>query len=481
MLKNTMALIIVSAAAICFGVDPGATSPAYSDPSIPQVEPAPAPAPAPAAPALQIHGWGWLTMGMSPNSTWDGDYYDVKFQDEWLVDYDAGIKAVAPLPYDWRGRFHLGMTSAYPVLDPRKRDAEFLRRKLALYLIDAAFDRTIKVGNHKIYLEGGFFPVKTNPQAMNLGEYLFRSGTYPQTLYSGFEMADKEKLVGLHASYKYTSASNAWLKGDLFFTCGFRDFPIHDWSPALVVAASPHGCLEVGAGVDFEHLICIDKRKDYPFYDSLFANKRAIERNFAMWVDTAAEHRGDTIIYTFKGIKTMARGTFDVKALFPDEMTIFGSEDLKLYGEIAVLGLKSYPGWYANIRERIPIMFGFNFPAFKLLDTFAIEGEYFPYKYDNTPENVWKNRSPVPYYVDQTNPIYEDRGTMWFDKTDDDWRWSIYVSKKLFKFVRLSGQIASDHNMRTLYMFGPPQTSKYTEICQTSGQWYWMTRAMFQF
>ncbi len=63
---------------------------------------------------------------------------------------------------------------------------------------------------------------------------------------------------------------------------------------------------------------------------------------------------------------------------------LFGKNDLKLYAEGAILGCENYPGWYNNIYDRMPIMFGFNFPTFKLLDVLAIEAEYFPSPYKNS-------------------------------------------------------------------------------------------------
>jgi hypothetical protein len=113
-------------------------------------------------------------------------------------------------------------------------------------------------------------------------------------------------------------------------------------------------------------------------------------------------------------------------------------------------------------------------------DVLAMEGEYFACKYWNSTENVWRNRSPVPYTGEQV-PNYLNRGTAWFDKTDDDWKWSIYMSKKLFKMFRISAQVASDHISRTLYMPAPPSLSKYTELVPASTNWYWMTRLNYSF
>jgi hypothetical protein len=519
-------------------------APEAAPPAPPEVKPAiPPPAPASVLSGIKFSGWGWFTMGRTERSKFEKDNYDVNFEKEWLIDYDAGIKMVAPMPHGWNSRFHLGMTTAYPVLDPKKRDAEFLRRKLALYMIDAAMDKTIKAGDNSFFLEAGFFPVRYNPQAMNLGEYLYRSGTYPQYLISGFELADKEKLTGIHFQYKRYFATDGCLKADAYITSGMRDFPIHDISPSILVAVTtPRKFLEIGLGTEFSHLIGLDERKVTPATDTVLFMPGTPEFRNVGWIDTTNSqdttiHVRDTIKYTYRGVKTIARIMFDPAAFFTPSFRsgaklFLGKEDLKLYGEIAVLGWKNYPGWYKNFNERVPAMFGFNCPTFQpfaysvvpailaynltegetglrtgrmaayglggllvgggfmLLDmlcnidtkadVLALEGQYFNYKYINSSENVWRNRGPVPY-TGQRVPDYRTRGTEWYNIEDDNWKWSVYASKKLFTCLRVSAQVASDHLQRTMYMFGPPQSSKYTEIVPRTKDWYWMTRVMYYF
>ena len=418
-----------------------------------------------------ISGWGWLTMGRVESSPFQKSDYDVNFDKEWLVDFNAGIKATHPIGENGRGRLHLGITTTYPILDYRKEDAEFQRRKFALYLIDATLEQTYNFNNQTIYAEFGYFPVKYNPQAMNLGEYLFRSGTYPGYLNSSFEMADKEKQIGIHISYKNTFLTNGWFKGDLYTGVDMRDYPINDISPAVIATASPHPFFEFSAGAMFAHLITVDERRTTPGTDTVVFKSGTPKWNNVGWVDTTT---GDTILYTFRGIKAMARMTLDPKSFF--NISLFGKEDLKLYGEAAILGIKNYPGWYANIEERIPVMFGFNFPAFNLLDVLAFEGEWYGFKHWNTPESVWKSRSPVPY-DGQVISFYDD----WEPRTSDDWKWSVYLSKKIMKRIRISAQAASDHISRMGYMPPPPSFSKYTEICPRTKDWYWMGRIMYYF
>ena len=63
-------------------------------------------------------------------------------------------------------------------------------------------------------VELGYYPFKYNPQSTNLGEYLFRSGTYPGWLVTGFEHSiDRPKLEGVHVSHAI--GSTVRLKQDL--------------------------------------------------------------------------------------------------------------------------------------------------------------------------------------------------------------------------------------------------------------------------
>jgi hypothetical protein len=495
--------------------------------------------PKPAEQGFKYSGWAWITMGQFKSSPFNRDMYDANFEGEWISDFDAGFKIVAPMAFGWTSRFHLGMTTAYPVpYIQNLENSELMRRKLAFYMIDAAMEKKFMDGDKSYYWEFGFFPVKYNPQAMNLGEYLFRSGTYPQTLYSGFELADKEKLVGAHFQFKTPWTTEGFFKSDFFFTSGFRDAPIHDFSPAVILTASPSPVIEAGVGLNYEHLISVDERKTTPGTDPEYSRYMGTSAGgYYFYIDTAAPH--DTITYTFRGLKAEARLTLNPQALLGIQSKFIGKEDFKLYGELAVLGVKNYTGWYEKMSERAPFMFGFNFPSYQpaaftvipamlgglltnssmnvklgraaayglggaiigvglaiidnLLnidtkpDVLAMEGEYFTCKYLNSTENVWKHRSPAPNTgsLGANLPSYVDRdkgGTLgWTEHNEDDWKWSIYMSKKLFKSVRVSAQVASDHATRSQYLAAPPSNSKYTELVPASFNWYWMARAMYFF
>ncbi|MDO5576745.1 MAG: hypothetical protein Q4F84_06665, partial [Fibrobacter sp.] len=155
---------------------------------------------------------------------------------------------------------------------------------------------------------------------------------------------------------------------------------------------------------------------------------------------------------------------------------IFGKNDLRIYAEAALLGAKDYPGWYHKIRERVPIMFGLNIPTFKLLDVLAVEAEYYPSPYANAFHFVWKGNTPVPYFGINAGMNYYSED--WKKKDNDDWKWSVYASKKI-GCMRISGQIASDHTSKASYL--PAGKKLYNEMVPRSQDWYYMLRCGFLF
>jgi hypothetical protein len=481
--------------------------------------------------SLKFSGWGMFTAGRVESTMKDNPGSAVKdynFEKEWLVDFDMGFKCVANLGKGLKVRTHLGLTTAYMICDDETfNSTEYEMRRTVPYMIDAAIEKTYKSGDNCFFGEFGFFPVKYNPDARNLGEYLFRSGTYYGTINSGFEMADKEKLTGLHGKFTHNITEKSNLQGDLFFTSDMRDYPVHDFSLSYILGANLANIFQVSAGLMHAHMIPVDRRKTTPFYDEVLFNKSYRRLNDACTPDYP--DTGDTVIYTFQGTKAMGRLAFDPKQIFGngDGEGFLGKEDLKLYCEAAILGLKNYPIWYENRADRMPVMFGINwftnqFASYCIIpgvlayalepisankgkrtvrlgtagiitgvgtwlldhflqtntraDVISIEVEHNPSPFLNTSEAAWKFRSPLPYVGHGSRYPFDLPEKI----TNDDWKWSVYYSKK-FGHFRLSGQVASDHFIRRMYMVGPPTNSKYTEVCPRTWDWYWMTRVMYFF
>ncbi len=164
--------------------------------------------------------------------------------------------------------------------------------------------------------------------------------------------------------------------------------------------------------------------------------------------------------YTFQAIKTMAYFSFNIQSIL--ELDILGKDAFKIYGEIAVLGIQDYPLLYDDIMERTPMMLGFHFPTFNLLDNFGVEVEYLPNPWLNSSEKVLQSKIPFP-------KIGEARVNPW---DEDDFRWIIFAQKTIFPRVTAGFQAGKDHLRPIEGNFAPSQAS----ILQLPGAWYYALR-----
>ena len=279
----------------------------------------------------------------------------------------------------------------------------------------------------RVDVGGGYFPYKYDENARNLGEYLFRSTAYPQTLTTEFDMP-WARLAGFYARSSYESGANT-INFDCIANLNTEWMAVGDLNLTLIAGYNFAHWFEIGAGVQFASLVSADESATTP---------HDIQTEYLSGNDTSQ-------YYTFRGTKVMGRFALDPKKLLP--IDAFGSEDLKIYGEATILGVKDYglalhsPVWYNSILERIPVMLGFNVPAFKILDVLSFEGEWWGNRYPNSMEGIVTEGLPLPFL----------KSTKTVDSTlykNDNIKWSIFGAKTFAGRYRLSFQAASDH-MRT--------------------------------
>jgi hypothetical protein len=156
----------------------------------------------------------------------------------------------------------------------------------------------------------------------------------------------------------------------------------------------------------------------------------------------------------------MARLSFNPRDLFQPEK--LGENDLKLYSEAAILGLKNQPPVYEVFRERIVVMAGVNLPVFGLLDVLSVEGEWYGSALPNNPETF---RMPFP---SRDEFIYGN---------EDDWSWAVTLEKRILEYVTVRGRVASDH-LRT----GDDPALKYQrQRTNRPDEWYWSLKLTLRF
>lgn len=327
----------------------------------------------------------------------------------------------------------------------------------------------------------GTFSHKYNPDAKNLGEYLYRAGTYPGYLWSN----DGWLLMNRAGSYSHGFLLNLAQMGgklkhnfSLFMETAY--YPIGDFSPGYDFSFTSKW-FDVGGGSVLNHYLPLrpsnltpkEDRNKYATIRFLAARDTSVGApidtvartgalsaiappdRFVSALDTNTLHR-----WTFKGVKVMGRAALNFGHLLPDN--IRGPEDLRLFAEVAVLGWGNQPLYYEKRSERIPIMFGLTVPTGKLLDVLTLQGEYYKSPYND-----------IEIYNDGSLPIWE---TAYTDSVHaDDFKWTVHGKKSMGKIMNLYFQAGSDHFRLTNGKY------KVSSVPLTTDpkEWYYLFRLEF--
>jgi hypothetical protein len=329
-------------------------------------------------------------------------------------------------------------------------------------------------------LQFGLFPHKYS-DAVNLGEYLYRSGTYPSALVSGgwsylnsaAYMAQGVNLTVPMLNGMLTHNFTVFLERDLQ--------PTNDLSPGYMITARPLPFLEVGAGVVWAHAVSLNSARLAPKGTQRDPNGLNIYSK-----STGRPTNGDTVgspcasgttsdcgYYTFKGFKTAGRVGLDIGTLLGSAMIKPG--DFKLYSEIALLGIEDQPYFYEKKIERMPVMVGLNVPTFGVLDRLTFEAEFRKSPFPNSNATVLQYQVPIPV----ENAYEKDaNGVLKYDPDDakyDDIKWTVYARRSITTGVSLYAQAASDH----LRHFNRNAVPGGESATPTASDWYYVFRLEF--
>jgi hypothetical protein len=364
----------------------------------------------------------------------------------------------------------------------------FLPTMLYTFYIDRVY-ATYSLGDIKspfLQFTLGYFPYKYNPDVRDLGEYLYRSGTYPAYIINNFDYP-QARLIGL----KLGSDLFGMLHQDLLLTTTSERPPFFDLNLGYVASVNIGGFLNIGVGGMYQSL--------WPASDSLTSPHNVSNvylKNAVLQAD--GSYTGDTAYYTYAGLKLMARLSFDPKRIFipsDGELGVFGNEDLKLYGEIAILGVKDYPQsvfispnpnkWgYDTLSHKMPIMLGFNIPTFKVCDVLALEVEWYGCTYPLNYE--YKDEGPiippVPVTPEQESDAITPTGGAGLGEHNfvslDNWKWALYAKKSFKNGLYVVGQVACDHirNETTI-----SQSVDEEDALRTNRSWWWGLKVGYNF
>jgi hypothetical protein len=329
----------------------------------------------------------------------------------------------------------------------------------------------------------GIFTYKYNADVRNLGEYLFRTGAYPNFILGDFDFP-MARLMGVKISNNRIAA---W-KNDLLLTTETDIWPHFDWTLSYVGSYAFGNVLEVGAGAALTNLIAMRDKATTPHsLKNMYVEN--LRSDSAVLPGTDIKYEvvvGDTGYYTFKSAKLMARAAFNPQGLFPEGWTgVLGKDDLRIYAELAVLGWKDYPrptpsdtvqvnSFYSDRMERMPVMLGVNLPAFGWLDLLSLEVEWYGLKGPDSYQRRKEEDVPVPQPVDlwiAKNGSYTDA-----DYRKDDWKWSLHLRKALTPGCDVIAQAARDH---VRHDFDSPVQLDREEALTRPGQWWWAVKIQF--
>jgi hypothetical protein len=333
----------------------------------------------------------------------------------------------------------------------------------------------------KVNFKFGFFPLKYKADARNLGEYLFRSPAYPGFVQTGGWWTVNSAFYWAQGAQLHWSALGGFLKND-FTLLMERDFPpMGDLTPSYLFTLNSGGAWELGGGVSYHHLIPVRPSQVAP---------KDIRNQYVRWtrsdtlvyegpgigiVNLPLSDREDSTVvrevletYSIRGVKLMARGALNLQKALGWEGGVLGPQDLRLFFELAVLGVQNYKFYYEDVTERMPIMFGLNVPAFGFLDVLSAQGEYFRSPFPHDYFNFYTYNLPI-WTLDDPDPRNH------VDRKADYWKWSVYGAKTVVPGMSLFAQVARDH-YRTLDFNGKPA---YRSVLPKNDDWYYLLRVEF--
>lgn len=308
----------------------------------------------------------------------------------------------------------------------------------------------------------GYVPFKYNPDARHLGEYLFRSSAYPQVLYNDYEFAAKS-LLGLRLTSNLLDKA---FHQDLLLTFATANLPFKDINLGYV-ARYTKSVFGIGAGFQYEHMLNVFGKQVTPTTNEAGGTLVYTYHPVPELPDSAVS---DSTHYTFQALKLMGMASLDIKEAIPVLKEKLNPEDLRLYAEIAVLGVKDYGYFYNDITKRMPIMLGVYVPTFKVLDFLCAEMEYFKSDYLNNPYWMLYANYPIPQELGAKLP---------FKKSD--FKWSIIAKKSFTKHIYMSAMFGRDHYFLRFPSgrYNVENIKNFGEAMPGAEHWQWMLRVGF--
>ncbi len=214
---------------------------------------------------------------------------------------------------------------------------------------------------------------------------------------------------------------------------------------------------------------------------------------------------GDTTFLSHRGTKVIFNFAWDIQKTFFQDNELLGENDLKLYGELGIIGLntsEAYNTLYGKITQRMPVMVGLNIPALGFLDHLSLEVEYYGSPFRNDTRRLQPSNSVVQSVLPVSNKDLQRTPTEITDSagtrlvyianqdtipfsdvdvqkniTSDNIKWSLHGAKTIQDHFVVSFQIASDH----FRPYGTATSPTYETAFTRFWDCYWMAKIAYFF
>jgi hypothetical protein len=359
-------------------------------------------------------------------------------------------------------RAYLGVGGMYFFILPSTQNQYSFGQRSAFGLTDAHVEYdflTREDGDYGLRLKAGIFPYKYNEDAKNLGEYMFRTYTYPNIITTGGLVVVNSAGAQLNGVAAETRLGG--LKNEVLLTVKTDQVPSAALSVTDIVSYRL-GFVTLGAGYMFDNFYSADgiSRGNSSGRD-VFPQEYYYELNdgtYVLYDQTNPPAPGtiaDSGHFSFAGQKAMWRASVDLGSIVPTPLIAPGT--FKVYYEGVLMGVENRPIFFENRKNRIAHMFGVNVPTFGVLDMLSVEAEYSSNPYAPDMSNATLYLSPTP----KDNQGAEFRG--------DDVKWTVYARRTVLPGFAITAQAARDHT-RLVDYFGHTNDM---EILPKRDNWYW--------
>jgi hypothetical protein len=419
----------------------------------------------PAFDSLKFSAVGGIEMGQIIRGYYGAERLDHKWQQRMLAHIDFSTLLLDKFHFNFAFEGHYQYSSTENVLN-----SGTLTPAIGFWMHRLDIDYDVLKGNIPLRVQFGFFPFKYNSAATNLGEYMFRTGCYPNFIINHFDFP-MARIMGLNIENHIYDVFHQ----NLILANEWEIYPTQDFSLAYLASLTfLNRAIEIGGGIDGHRIFSVDPKRTTPH------NRRTISKieNSEPVVDEFGDTSevGDTTYFSFAGTKLMGRITLDPKRLLSTD--IFGEEDLKIYAEAAILGTRNYPIYedstvrYDILTERMPIMAGVHIPTFKLLDVLAFEMEYYPSRYlNNFSQEANTPLLPLPYTArtDGADTTQAHRV-----------KWSIYAKKTFGAKLQIVAQAARDHRRAPCNSYDL-RFVDFGDNTVKKDEWYYLIKVVYGF